>query len=112
MNNNCSTGSTALYQAHALVKAGLVQCALALGFERMAPGSLGTNFPDRPSPMQLFNTATQEAEKELSAGENFGPGSPRMFANAAQEHFEKYGSSIEHLARIGGYLYLYTCTAT
>ncbi|EGN91798.1 hypothetical protein SERLA73DRAFT_173334 [Serpula lacrymans var. lacrymans S7.3] len=100
VNNNCSTGSTALYQANNLVKSGLVDCALALGFERMSPGSLGTNFPDRPSPIALFNERTKELEASMTAGSNFGPGAPRMFANAGQEYFEKYGGSIEHLASI------------
>ena len=44
VNNNCSTGSTALYQANNMVKSGLVRCALALGFERMAPGRCAVCF--------------------------------------------------------------------
>ncbi|KZP30386.1 thiolase-like protein [Athelia psychrophila] len=100
VNNNCSTGSTALYQANNMVKSGLVECALALGFERMAPGSLGTSFPDRPPPTRLFGQATVELESTLSAGTNFGPGAARMFANGAQEYFDKYGGSIDHLAKI------------
>ncbi|KAI0809210.1 thiolase-like protein [Irpex lacteus] len=100
VNNNCSTGSTALYGANQLVKGGLVECALALGFERMNPGSLGTNFPDRPSPISLFNAATVETEESLSSGENHGPGAPRIFANAGQEYCDKYGATVEHLAQI------------
>src|SRR6267154_3419940 len=92
VNNNCSTGSTALFNANNAVKSGLVDCALALGFERMSPGSLGTNFPDRPPPTQLFNERTVELEKILSSGTNSGPGAPRMFANAGQEYMDKYGA--------------------
>ncbi|CAA7262087.1 unnamed protein product [Cyclocybe aegerita] len=98
VNNNCSTGSSALYQANNAVKYGEVECSLALGFERMKPGSLGTNFPDRPSPMILFNQKSYELEEEL--GENHGPGAPRMFDNGAAEYFAKYGGGIEHLAKI------------
>ncbi|KAF8966905.1 sterol carrier protein 2 [Flammula alnicola] len=98
VNNNCSTGSSALYQANNAVKFGQVECALALGFERMKPGSLGTNFPDRPSPIQLFNHRSEELEDIL--GENHGPGAPRMFDNGAQEYFMKYGGGVEHLAKI------------
>lgn len=101
VNNACSTGSTALYQANNLVKAGLVECALALGFERMSPGSLKSNFPDRPAPGLLLGEAVSEAEQLLTSGANHGPGAPRMFANAGQEHFDKFGSTIEHLAKIG-----------
>ena len=38
VNNNCSTGSTALYLARQAVKGGLADCALALGFEKMEQG--------------------------------------------------------------------------
>ncbi|KAF9242366.1 thiolase-like protein [Melanogaster broomeanus] len=100
VNNNCSTGSTALYNASNAVKSSLSSCALALGFERMAPGSLGTNFPDRSSPIILFDSKTQELEHTMKTGENYGPHAPRMFANAAQEYCEKYGADVGHLAKI------------
>ncbi|KAJ7637682.1 sterol carrier protein 2 [Mycena polygramma] len=99
VNNNCSTGSTALYQANNAVKYGQVECAMALGFEKMKPGSLGTNFPDRIPPTMLLNQRTREIEQE-GLGENFGPGAPRLFGNGAQEYFQKYGGNIEHLAKI------------
>src|ERR1700739_2447134 len=54
VNNNCATGSTALYLARQAVESGAVECALALGFEQMAPGALGFMFQDRPSPLQKF----------------------------------------------------------
>ena len=41
VNNNCSTGSTALYLAAQAIRGGLADCAIALGFEKMQPGSLG-----------------------------------------------------------------------
>ncbi|TFK93014.1 thiolase-like protein [Polyporus arcularius HHB13444] len=100
VNNNCSTGSTALYNANTLVKSGMYDCALALGFERMSRGSLGTNFPDREPPTLVLNRASQELEKTLSTGENHGPGAPRLFSNGAQEYFDKYGGNIRHLAQI------------
>ena len=40
VNNNCSTGSTALYMCNQLVAGGIADCVLALGFEKMAAGSL------------------------------------------------------------------------
>lgn len=51
VNNNCSTGSTALYQARNTVASGQVDCAMALGFERMARGSLTSTFADRTNPL-------------------------------------------------------------
>ena len=104
VNNNCSTGSTALFNANNAVKSALVECALALGFERMAPGSLGTNFPDRASPTILFGAKSHELEPNMKTGRNSGPGAPRMFANAGQEYCEKYGADIAHFAKIGVFL--------
>jgi acetyl-CoA acetyltransferase len=40
VNNNCSTGSSALFLARQAVESGMVECALALGFEQMQPGAL------------------------------------------------------------------------
>jgi sterol carrier protein 2 len=99
VNNNCSTGSTALYQANTWVKSGAAECALALGFERMSPGSLSTHFPDRPSALMPFHKATTEIEDAMA--KNYGPTAPRMFANGAQEYFNKYGATVDHLAEIG-----------
>ena len=43
VNNACSTGSTALFMAKQLVQGGMADCAMAIGFEKMAPGSLGSH---------------------------------------------------------------------
>ncbi|MCB0830334.1 MAG: lipid-transfer protein, partial [Solirubrobacterales bacterium] len=51
VNNNCSTGSSALYLARQSVKGGLADCALALGFEKMEKGSLGAKYTDRTQPL-------------------------------------------------------------
>src|SRR5512135_3373986 len=51
VNNNCSTGSTALYLAYQAIGSGLNECVLALGFEKMERGSLGAKFTDRTNPM-------------------------------------------------------------
>ena len=39
VNNNCSTGSTALHLAHGFIKGKQYECVLALGFEKMEKGS-------------------------------------------------------------------------
>lgn len=66
----------------------------------MKPGSLGTNFPDRPGPTMLIGQRSTELEEEF--GDNHGPGAPRMFDNGAMEYFAKYGGGVDHLAMIGG----------
>jgi acetyl-CoA acetyltransferase len=54
LNNNCSSGSSALYLARQAVESGMVECAIALGFEQMVPGALKGAYDDRPSPMSRF----------------------------------------------------------
>ena len=39
VNNNCATGSSALFLAKQLVAGGLSDCVLALGFEKMQKGN-------------------------------------------------------------------------
>lgn len=51
VNNNCSTGSTALYLAKQIIESGNVDCVLALGFEKMERGSLTSKYMDRTNPM-------------------------------------------------------------
>src|ERR1700710_2096760 len=60
VNNNCSTGSTALFLARQAVANGAADCVLALGFEQMRPGALGSIFADRPSPFSDFDRVTDE----------------------------------------------------
>ncbi|KAN0101044.1 Thiolase-like protein [Tylopilus felleus] len=98
VNNNCSSGSTALLHAANAVKASFVECALALGFERMDTGSIATHFPDRVGPTVLFGLRALELEEKL--GENFGPIAPRLFGNAGKELCSKYGANIRHFAQI------------
>ncbi len=96
VNNNCSTGSTALYLARQAVKGGLADCALALGFEKMERGSLSMKFPDRTSPMDQHLAAMHEVRPDEGH-----PFAPEMFGNAGRDHMERYGSTPEHFAWIG-----------
>ncbi|PTL59317.1 lipid-transfer protein [Paraconexibacter algicola] len=96
VNNNCSTGSSALYLARRAVRAGLAECALALGFEKMEKGSLGMKYPDRTNPMDKHVMALGELREWEQA-----PFAPQMFGMAGREHMELYGSKPEHFAWIG-----------
>ena len=51
VNNNCSTGSTALFMAYQFIAGGLNDCVVALGFEKMEKGSLSNKYNDRTNPM-------------------------------------------------------------
>ncbi|MBV1925697.1 MAG: lipid-transfer protein, partial [Rhodobacteraceae bacterium] len=57
VNNNCSTGSSALFLARQAVESGAADCVLALGFEQMKPGAIGAIFEDRVSPFKSFDDA-------------------------------------------------------
>ena len=96
VNNNCSTGSSALYMARQAVRGGLADCALALGFEKMEKGSLGVKYTDRTNPIDKHvMTMFEVREPEQS------PFAPQMFGNAGREHMERYGSEPDHYAWIG-----------
>ncbi|MCT8987592.1 thiolase family protein [Shewanella phaeophyticola] len=60
VNNNCSSGSTALFLARQAVLSGQVECALAFGFEEMQPGALGSNWQDRESPFERLDPVLQQ----------------------------------------------------
>jgi acetyl-CoA acetyltransferase len=95
VNNNCSTGSTALFLANQAVRSGVVDCALALGFEKMKAGSLTSTYEDREQPMVKHVQALAEL-REFAF-----PLAPWMFGAAGVEHMEKYGTTPEHFAKIG-----------
>ncbi|MFD4180523.1 lipid-transfer protein [Rhodococcus sp. NPDC058514] len=95
VNNNCSTGSTALYLATQAVKSGQADCTLALGFEKMQAGSLGTTYDDREQPMMRHLLALAELQEFAM------PPAPYMFGAAGKEHMERYGTTEEQFAKIG-----------
>ncbi len=96
VNNNCSTGSSALMLARQAVKGGLADCALAIGFEKMERGSLGVKYTDRtPALDKHMMRMFQLRDPETS------PFAPQMFGNAGRDHMEKYGSKPEHYVWIG-----------
>ena len=95
VNNNCSTGSTALFLARQAVESGVVDCALALGFEQMMPGALGTHFNDRATPFDDFNRET-----DALVGAPDVPLAIRYFGGAGQSHMQKFGTKLETFAQI------------
>ncbi|KAI8978148.1 thiolase-like protein [Pilobolus umbonatus] len=96
VNNNCSTGSTALYQARNAIASGTVDCALALGFEKMARGSLGATFSDRTNPLDHVNMVMAgECGFNMKA-----PPAAQIFGNAGMGYMNKYGATAQHMAKI------------
>tara|TARA_X000001036_G_scaffold237104_1_gene221198 strand:+ start:1312 stop:2511 length:1200 start_codon:yes stop_codon:yes gene_type:complete len=95
VNNNCSTGSTALYLARQAIETGVTDCVLALGFEQMRPGALGDIYTDRPSPFGEFDKNCQEL-----VGNSDIPLALRYFGGAGKSHMEKYGTDMHDFAKI------------
>ncbi|XP_022672911.1 non-specific lipid-transfer protein-like isoform X1 [Varroa jacobsoni] len=95
VNNNCSTGSTALILAKQLIEGGLADCVLACGFEKMDRGSLTSKFRDRANPIE-----THAKVLASTYGISPAPMAAQMFGAAGIEHMEKYGTTKEQLAMI------------
>lgn len=95
VNSNCSTGSSALYLAAEAIRTGSSDLSMAIGFEKMQPGSLATSFDDREQPLGDHIQLLAEISEVRF------PPAPWMFGAAGREHMETYGSTPEHFARIG-----------
>ncbi|MDJ0011400.1 lipid-transfer protein [Rhodococcus erythropolis] len=95
VNNNCATGSSALFLARQAVASGAVECALAVGFEQMKPGALKRVWDDRPAPMYRFDDLMTEIQ-----GVHDAPRAAQMFGGAGLSHMEKYGTKPETFAKI------------
>jgi sterol carrier protein 2 len=95
VNNNCSTGSTALFLARQAIASGAADCVLVLGFEQMSPGALGSVFTDRPAPFDDFDAVTDRL-----VGKPEIPLALRYFGGAGLAHMEKYGTPLEAFAQI------------
>ncbi|MFP6605149.1 MAG: lipid-transfer protein [Myxococcota bacterium] len=96
VNNNCSTGSTALFMAKQFVEGDIADCVMALGFEKMEKGSLGIKYTDRTVSLDKHMKVMVDERGFTPA-----PAAPQMFGNAGIEHMEKYGTTPEQFAKIG-----------
>ena len=96
VNNNCATGSSALYLARQAVESGMVECAVALGFEQMQPGALKGAWDDRPSPMARFADT-------MVAHQGLDPAAPRaaqFFGGAGLDYMKQHGIRADTFGRI------------
>jgi len=87
VNNNCATGSSALFLARQAVASGSVDCALALGFEQMSPGALGSVFTDRPAPLDRF----EHARDLVQGSDPQAPMAAQFFGGGGQAYVDEYG---------------------
>ena len=95
VNNNCSTGSSALFLARQAVSSGALDCVLALGFEQMKPGAIAMQFSDRPSPFEKF-----DAQADALTGHPELPLAIRYFGGAGLAHMQQYGTRLDTFAKI------------
>ncbi|KAL1960733.1 hypothetical protein VTO42DRAFT_6563 [Malbranchea cinnamomea] len=96
VNNNCSTGSNGIFLARQLISHGAANCILVIGFEKMFPGSLKSNWNDRTPP----NDRTVEMMRQTRGYDTKVPRAPQTFANAGREYMEKYRAKLEDFAEI------------
>ena len=96
VNNNCSSGSSALFLARQAVESGMVECAIALGFDQMVPGALKGAYDDRPSPMSRF-------AEVMTAHQGYQADAPRaaqFFGGAGRDYIAQYGIRKDTFGRI------------
>lgn len=96
VNNNCSTGSSALWLARQAVESGAAECVLALGFEQMRRGALTTLWDDRPSPFASFDLVAAEVQ----VPDPQAPFAAQYFGGAGAAYAERHGTAPETFAQI------------
>ncbi len=94
VNNNCSSGSSAIFLARQAVQSGAVECALAFGFEEMQPGALGSHWDDRESPFDNFLKVLDEMDYSDA------PLALRCFGAAGHHYMAKYGATADLFAKV------------
>ncbi len=96
VNNNCSSGSTALFLARQVVESGAADCVLAFGFEQMQRGALRSQWDDRPDPLGRFADVAEQAQ-----GHHAGvPVAAQYFGGAGQHYANRCGTAPETFAAI------------
>jgi len=110
VENACASGSTALNQASAMVTAGLYDCVLVLGVEKLYHADKQKSFAAFSGAVDV--EALQEIMERLRAatrsagGEQSGaPGQKRsmfmdIYAAAARAHMQRYGTTVEQFAAV------------
>jgi acetyl-CoA acetyltransferase len=95
VNNNCSTGSSALMLGAQAVAGGVAECVLVVGFEQMEKGALGAKWTDRTNPLDKHANVMSELQ-----GFNQAPPAAQMFGGAGREYRWKHGTRRETFAKI------------
>ena len=95
VNNNCSTGSSALMLGAQAIAGGVAECVLVVGFEQMEKGALSAKWTDRTNPLDKHANLMSEVQ-----GFNQAPPAAQMFGGAGREYRWKHGTKRETFAKI------------
>jgi acetyl-CoA acetyltransferase len=95
VNNNCSTGSSALWLGRQAIAGGLAECVLVLGFEKMEKGALASKWNDRAIPVEWHVRLMNDVQGFTSA-----PAAAQMFGGAGREYRWKHGTKRETFGKI------------
>ncbi len=95
VNNNCSTGSSALFLARQAIEGGMAECVLVVGFEQMEKGALSSKYNDRTNPLDQHVGVMSKVQ-----GFNESPPAAQMFGGAGREYMWKYGTKKETFGKI------------
>jgi sterol carrier protein 2 len=95
VNNNCSTGSTALFLGRQAIEGGLAECVLVVGFEKMEKGALGSKFSDRTNPLDRHAAVMNDLQGFTQA-----PPAAQMFGGAGREYRFRHGTKRETFAKV------------
>ncbi|SED01657.1 lipid-transfer protein [Rhodococcus koreensis] len=97
VNNNCASGSSALWLARQVVESGAAECVLAVGFEQMRPGPLLNAWGDRPVPMGRH---LEVLDRTYGVDRDNASNAMQFFGGATQEYCKRYGVSPDLFAKI------------
>jgi acetyl-CoA acetyltransferase len=95
VNNNCSTGSSALMLGRQAIAGGLAECVLVVGFEQMEKGALGSKYTDRTNPLDQHAGVMSRTQ-----GFDTSPPAAQMFGGAGREYRWRYGTKKETFGKI------------
>lgn len=111
VENACASASTAFNQAAAMVTAGLYDCVLALGVEKLYHVDKAKSFGafsgavDVENMAQIMESLKKSAEAGGAKKASGGAGKNRsmfmdIYASAARSHMKAYGTTVEQFAGV------------
>jgi acetyl-CoA acetyltransferase len=105
MENACASGSSAFFQACAMVSAGLYDVVLALGVEKLTHPDKLRSFAAFAGAVDVDELNEMIASLSKGGGSGAGAGQDRsmfmdIYAGAARAHMAKYGTTKEQFAKV------------